>query len=168
LKYFAVYTVVDEETPEQAILNRGKGSIVERKPWIKIKELLRNSGIGDGKNVTLFLARPKSTLGVEWVAFVKELKIRGETSRIEFTRLGMLEKPIPFNKLSRYDDGKPLGKQASQTYIPCLFDDELIATVRSAMRSRRSVDAKVVGVTDSDRFQRLAAEEEVRTDSNTN
>jgi hypothetical protein len=164
MEYYAVYTVVDEQVPAQALRNGGKGSIVERQPWTKIKEMLKWRGSGDGNNITMFLARPKSPVGVEWVAYVSEVTIRGESTRIEFTRLGKLEKPIPFDKLTRYDDGKPLGKKASQTYVPCLFDDELIVAVRSAMRSRRSVPAKVVGVTDTDRFQRLAAEEEVRND----
>lgn len=161
MKYFAVQTILPGEAIEVALKNQGNGKFRAEGAWQKAAEIAQHTV---DEPLVLLICRPKSTVGVEWVALIQKVSYRADSSDILFSKLRPLNIPIPLSEFTRLKGRKPLSDRYPSSYAVCLFDETVSTMLKASLGDICKSPVTKVSSTTEVSYTRKAAEEELSND----
>ena len=130
---FAVYTIRNATEVQDVILNKGgQGSFVENKPWATADKKLRQYPV-ERKRIPLLLGNSISIIGVEWVAWIKDIRIHDRQTTVKYEGLRRLKQPIPLDALNLARTGEPMKVSQIKPYSLCDLQPKIMKFFMNAL-----------------------------------
>jgi len=93
------------------------GQIVEKRPWVAIKNKFEQ--LTPNTKLVLLLENAAEFNGIEWAAQIDNVSITNKTTTVKFSNLIRLDKPFKKGNLIKSSKQEKLAPNYRRSYVPC-------------------------------------------------